>query len=97
MGHVRVGETEHVLERLKWFTHIWWLIVYEEDGGLEYTYVQSSCKKNLSALWGVLKRLQGKKHLVFAVWMGEHRTDLFLMEPLKVVKYLEELGYGDKR
>jgi len=95
LGHVRVGETGRVLEAARRDSRIWWLIVYEEDGGLGYTYVQSSARANLRLLLDALRRLRGRRHLVFAVWHGQYRTDLFLVDPEEVVRGLEaELGGG---
>jgi len=91
---VRVGETDHVLKNIERRTDIWWLIVYEEGDGLKYTYVQSSARSNLPLLLDTLKRIQDKKHLLFAVRRGWYHTDIFLMETPKVIRYLEEHRKG---
>jgi len=92
-GHVRVGEDERVLRSLDMYRQdIWWLIVYLEDGDLKYDYVLSSSSVQLPRLRELLKRLRekGLKHLVFAIWHGERRTDAFLMDSSKVLRHVGE-------
>jgi len=92
-GHVRVGEDERVLRSLDMYRQdIWWLIVYLEGGELKYDYVRSSSLEQLTRLEELLERLRerGLKHLVFAIWHGRWRTDVFLMDSSKVLRHVGE-------
>jgi len=92
-GHVRTGEGERVLRNLNMYKQdIWWLIVYLENGKLKYDYILSSSSIQLSRLRELLENLKEKKlkHLVFAIWHGKRRTDIFLIDSNKVLEYVGE-------
>jgi len=88
-GHIRIGECEHVLNNLKFYKqHVWWLIIYIKEKNLHYEYIRSSCKQNLKDLSQILKKVRKLKHLLFAIWHGRWRTDIFLMNTEKVLDYI---------
>jgi len=92
-GHVVVGRENDILEHCKAYTpqSIWWLVIFVEDGELKYDYILSSSRQQLRNLVKFLKELKAKevKHLVFAIWHGQRRTDAFIVSSGRI---LEEFG-----
>ena len=82
LERVQVGREDDVpIERLD----IWYLLI-KKDGGWD----AGQCNEdNFSqALID-----ENTKH-VFAVWHGQHRTNLFMMNKEKLYKKFKKLGYG---
>ncbi len=94
-GHVVIGRENDVLEAC--ITNpqaIWWLVVYIEDGKLKYRYIISSSSQQRPLLINLVKELKrnGLQHLIFAIWHGRYRTDVFLVNADTLIKVLGNDG-----
>jgi len=89
MGEVRVGEDD----RVPLDSSVWALVVYLDKGELKYKYVKSLAKQNIPDLAEVLCEVILKKipYLVFIIWHGKYRTDLFLVDSEKLLNRLKEV------
>ena len=93
-GQVIEGKEDDVLNVCKEYVQdVWWLIVINDGGRLAYRYVVSCARSRIPELVNLVKELlnKGIPHIVFAVWHGKWRTDIFVVPSEKII---EVLGHG---
>lgn len=75
----------------------WYLIVYNDKlGKIQYYSIMNSYKSSLCMLACICEAIIKTKNnnvLIFGVWHGKYNTDLFYLEPNKVLNILKMRGY----
>ena len=90
-GEVIEGKEDDVLNMCKKYTQdVWWLIVFSANNRLDYRYVISCARSRIPELVNLVKDLVTRNipHIVFAIWHGRWRTDIFIVSSKKIIEVL---------
>jgi hypothetical protein len=88
-GHFREGEEGN----FPWKdtgNHVWYVLITMENGGLQHYGFTASVSNKEGLLRALKSMAKDESGLLFGVWTGQYRTDLFVLDRNQAMKRLEE-------
>ena len=90
MHGFREGETETFpIERRD--AEIWYAIIVMGSDFPRYQFASSISGKNDFVNTIIRLKKEGQKYLIFGIWHGQYRTDIFVLEEDKILKMMRRL------
>jgi len=90
---VQVGKESEFPFQTKDTKKCWYLITFVRNGKLQYEVIPYNYPDTLACVAkAVVEGATQDKVLIFGIWHGMYRTDLFLLDPNRTLEELKKRG-----